>query len=124
GKGGRAYPRCAVRRSYRGDLERGPAASSSLFWTPRSRAPPAIDRPPLPIRVILLRAHDLEDRRALSRRRRARKSLKRRSRYVAAALENDLALMKGGEFRAMTDADDGRVCELPRQKSHQTILAA
>src|SRR5262245_20129765 len=42
----------------------------------------------------------------------------------AAALENDLALMKGGEFRAMTDADDGRICEFPRQKSHQTILAA
>src|SRR4029453_11579197 len=40
----------------------------------------------------------------------------------AAAFENDLALMKGGEFRAMTDADDGRVCELPRQQSHQTIL--
>src|SRR5215468_9355427 len=32
--------------------------------------------------------------------------------------------MKGREFRTMTDADDGRVCELPRQKSHQTILAA
>src|SRR5262249_32382869 len=43
---------------------------------------------------------------------------------LSAALENDLALMKGGEFRAMTDADDGRVWELPRQKSHQTILAA
>jgi hypothetical protein len=42
----------------------------------------------------------------------------------AAALENDLALMKGGKFRTMTDADDGRVCELPRQQSHQTILAA
>src|SRR5262245_39178245 len=42
----------------------------------------------------------------------------------AAALENDLALMKGGEFRAMTDANDGRVCELPRQESHHTILAA
>ena len=35
----------------------------------------------------------------------------------AAALENDLTLMKGGEFRAMTDANDGRVCELPRQRS-------
>ena len=43
---------------------------------------------------------------------------------LAAALENDLALMEGGELRAMTDADDGRVCELPRQKSHQTMLAA
>src|SRR5262245_3095846 len=42
----------------------------------------------------------------------------------AAALKNDLAVMKGSEFRAMTDADDGRICELPRQKSHQTILAA
>jgi hypothetical protein len=42
----------------------------------------------------------------------------------AAALENDLTLMKGGKFRTMTDADDGRVCELPRQQSHQTILAA
>ena len=42
----------------------------------------------------------------------------------AAALENDLTLMKGGEFRAMTDANDGRVCELPRQESHHTILAA
>ena len=31
----------------------------------------------------------------------------------AAALENDLASMKGGEFRAMTDANDGCVCELP-----------
>jgi hypothetical protein len=27
----------------------------------------------------------------------------------AAALEHDLALMKGGELRAMADADDGRV---------------
>jgi hypothetical protein len=42
----------------------------------------------------------------------------------AAALQNDLALMKGGEFSAMTDANDGRVCELPRQEFHQTILAA
>jgi hypothetical protein len=42
----------------------------------------------------------------------------------AAALENDLALMKGSEFRAITDANHGRVCELPRQESHQTILAA
>ena len=43
---------------------------------------------------------------------------------LASALENDLALMEGGELRAMTDADDCCVCELLRQKSHQTILAA
>ena len=38
---------------------------------------------------------------------------------LAPALENDLSAMKGFEFGPMTDANDGRVFELPRQERHQ-----
>ena len=38
---------------------------------------------------------------------------------MAPALENDLSAMKGFEFGPMTDANDGRVFELPRQERHQ-----
>jgi len=38
---------------------------------------------------------------------------------VAPVLENDLSAMKGLEFGPMTDANDGRVFELPGQERHQ-----
>ena len=38
---------------------------------------------------------------------------------LAPALENDLSAMKGFEFGPMTDANDGRVFELPGQEPHQ-----
>ena len=40
----------------------------------------------------------------------------------AAVLKNDLASMKAREFRAMTNADDGRLFELLEQELHQSIL--
>src|SRR5262249_4936165 len=42
---------------------------------------------------------------------------------AAATQENDFAMMKVGQLRAMTDADDGRVSELLRQQLHHSILA-
>ena len=38
---------------------------------------------------------------------------------LAPALENYLSAMKGFELGPMTDANDGRVFELPRQERHQ-----
>src|SRR6516225_3037147 len=42
---------------------------------------------------------------------------------AAATQENDFAMMKVRQLRAMTDADDGRVSELLRQQLHHSILA-
>ncbi len=38
---------------------------------------------------------------------------------AVSALENDLTVMKGLEFRPMTNADDSCMLELLRQKFHQ-----
>ena len=40
----------------------------------------------------------------------------------APTLENDLTAMKGFEFEAMTETNNGRSFELPAQKLHQLIL--
>ena len=42
---------------------------------------------------------------------------------TAPAQENDFAVMKVRQFRAMTDADDGRIFEFLRQQFHHSILA-
>jgi hypothetical protein len=44
-------------------------------------------------------------------------------RAAVRALKNDPAPMKGGEIRAMTNADNGRFLEFAAQELHQLILA-
>ena len=40
-----------------------------------------------------------------------------------AVLKDELAFMKGCEFRAMTNANDRRFLKFARQELHQTMLA-
>ena len=42
---------------------------------------------------------------------------------IVAAKEHDFAIMKVRQLSAMTNADEGCVCELLRQQAHHPILA-